>query len=279
MTTFAHLSDLHFGRLHGEAADALLGDLWTKNPDLIVVSGDLTQTAGGREFEAAREYLRQMPKHPVVVPGNHDLPAWNLVERFTAPTWRFRRYIEPERFPLQETEDVVVLGINSTRPHGWYWDWGRGRINLTQIGHIRRVFARRLESKLCVVAAHHPFLRPPQEKRHLVHGPRDLMRLLADCGVDLLLAGHFHKVHTELAATRHPSTPRIVVAQASTSTSYRFRAEPNAYNWFEYDRGRLHVVVHTWQDGQFAAASEKTYVNWHGHWEHETPKARETHGT
>lgn len=267
MTTLAHLSDLHFGRLHHEAANDLLEHLRAANPDLVVISGDLTQRARRREFEDARAYLDQLPRRPLVVPGNHDLPAWNLFQRFTKPTERFRRYIERERYPFQESGDISALGINTTRPHGWYLDWGRGRINLRQIRRIRETFAPVSSKRLRVVVTHHPFLRPPQEeRRHLVHGPRDVMRLLAESGVDLLLAGHFHKTHSDVAVTRYPEAQGIVVAQTSTSTSWRFRAEPNAYNWFEYEDGRLRVVVQAWKDGDFHAASEKRYHKSLGHW-------------
>lgn len=231
------------------------------------MSGDLTQTASPAEFGEAGDYLAKFPRRPLVVPGNHDLPVWNLWERFSTPLHRFRRWIEPDLFPYQESGQVAVLGINTARAHGWYWDWGRGRISASQLVHVRRSFAGRAEPTLCVLAAHHPFLRPAEERRHLVKGPRELMRLLADCGVDLLLAGHFHKVHTDLAATRHPEVPRIVVAQTSTSTSYRYRAEPNAYNWFEYEGGRLRVEIRSWTDSGFSVASEKIYQKSGRNWE------------
>lgn len=267
MTTLAHLSDLHFGRLHREVGEALLSELHRAQPDLIVVSGDLTQRARRREFLEARSYLERLPRPPVVVPGNHDLPNWNLFRRFSHSTHRFRRYIEPRRFPYQERGEIAVLGVNTTRPFGWYWDWGRGRISLRQILQIRETFLPLPRSRLKVVVTHHPFLRPPQEeRRHLVLGPRGVLRLLAECGVDLLLAGHFHKIHSDVAVTRCPDAPGIVVAQTSTSTSHRTRAEPNAYNWFEYKAGRLRVVVHAWQDRSFQPLSETVYEKAAGSW-------------
>lgn len=272
MTTLAHLSDLHFGRLNREAAEALLRDLERAAPDLIVVSGDLTQGARHEEFQEARAYLDRFPTPPLVVPGNHDLPSWNLYERFTRPTRRFHRYIEPESFPFRAKGQMAVLGINTTRPHGWYWDWGRGRINLRQVRRIREVFAARPARELRVVVTHHPFLHPPQEERRpLVRGPRGVLRLLAECGVDLLLAGHFHKSHSEVAVTRYPGAEGIVVAQTSTSTSHRLRAEPNSYNWFRYEaEGRLRVSVLAWMEGRFLCTSEKAYWKSGGHWKRVT---------
>lgn len=267
MTTLAHLSDLHFGRLHREVGEELLTELHRSQPDLIVVSGDLTQRARRQEFLDARSYLERLPKRALVVPGNHDLPNWNLFRRFSHSTHRFRRFIEPRRFPFQESGEIAVLGVNTTRPIGWYWDWGRGRISLRQILHIRKTFLPLPSAHLKVVVTHHPFLRPPQEeRRHLVRGPRDVLRLLAECGVDLLLAGHFHKIHSDVALTHCPDAPGIVVAQTSTSTSRRTRIEPNAYNWLDYHDGRLRVVVHAWRDSSFRPLSETVYDKAGGAW-------------
>lgn len=267
-TTLAHLSDLHFGRLHDEAAEVLLADLHAADPDLIIVSGDLTQTASPQEFQEARAYLDKFPKPPLVVPGNHDLPTWNLYQRFTRPTHRFRRYIDAQKFPFQEAPQVAVLGINSTRPYSLHWDWSRGRISFRQLKHIRQTFADYPPDSLKVVVTHHPFLLPPKgAKRHLVQGPGDVMKELASSGVDLLLAGHLHKAYSGVCATRHPQAQGIVVAQTSTSTSHRLRAEPNSYNWFRYDQGRLQVTIRSWVDGKFVPTDEKFYHKTPGHWE------------
>jgi len=266
-TTLAHLSDLHFGRLHEEIAEALLADLHRTDPDLIVVSGDLTQHASAEEFAQARAYLDRFPKPPLVVPGNHDVPSWNLWLRFTRPTARFRRHIEPDPFPLQQSGEITVLGIDTTRPHGWYFDWSRGRISGRQLRRVDETFASLPTSRLKVMVTHHPFLHPPQGKeRALVRGPGDVMRTLAGHNVDLLLAGHFHKAYSGVAATRHPDAGGIVVAQTSTSTSHRLRAEPNAYNWFEYDAGRLSITIRAWDEQAFAEAAHKIYVKRQGHW-------------
>jgi len=266
-TTLAHLSDLHFGRLHDAVAEALLEELHATSPDLIIVSGDLTQMATPAEFREARQYLERFPKWPLLVPGNHDIP-WNPYHRFSAPTKRFRRHIESERFPFQEEGQISALGINTTRPSSLHWDWSRGRISFRQLKHIRETFAEFPEDKLKVVVTHHPFLLPPKgARRHLVRGPGDVMRKLASSGVDLLLAGHLHKAYSGVCATRHPAAKGIVVAQTSTSTSHRLREEPNSYNWIEYHEGQLQVTIRSWDEGRFRATDERIYHKEPGHWE------------
>ena len=144
MTTLAHLSDLHFGRLDPRVAESLLEELHERQPDLIVVSGDFTQRARRREFEAARAYVERFPSRPLMVPGKSrrgELPpgAGALHEaggEISALSWRricFRGWKE---------EDVSVLGINSARPAGWYLDWSRGRISARQLEEIDGPFPR-----------------------------------------------------------------------------------------------------------------------------------------
>ncbi len=266
-TTLAHISDLHFGRLDDPVAEALLEDLHQSDPDLIVVSGDVTQHASHREYREVRDYLKRFPTPPLIVPGNHDLPGWNLPERFLAPTARFRHYIEDDPFPYRESGNIAVLGVDTTRPHGWYFDWSRGRMSLQQIRKIYHTFQNRSSDRLNVVVTHHPFLHPPDgEFRHIVKGPGDILRTLADGGVDLLLAGHFHKAYSDLAVGRHPEARDLVVAQTSTTTSVRLRDEPNSYNWFEYEDGRLRVTIQAWTRDGFRPTLEKRYHKGNGRW-------------
>ncbi|MEX2579431.1 MAG: metallophosphoesterase family protein [Verrucomicrobiales bacterium] len=267
MTTIAHLSDLHFGRLDEKVAEILLEELHSQRPDVIVVSGDFTQRARRREFEAARNYVARFPSRPLMVPGNHDVPTFNLLERFIRPTARFRHWLEKERYPRQDHASVSLLGINTARPGGWYTDWSRGRISSEQLSTIQQRFRGHEELGVRILVTHHPFLFPPeQEGRHLVKGPKDTLESLASCGVDLVLAGHFHRAWSDLVATRHPEVPSIVVAQASTSTSTRLKTEPNAYNWIEVDLPSLHITSHEWREGRFASTVSKAYRRDGGGW-------------
>ena len=85
MRTIAHLSDLHFGRHDETAAERLLADISEVKPNITVVTGDLTQRARHRQFAAARAFLEKLPRPVVVIPGNHDVPLYDIVERFLGP--------------------------------------------------------------------------------------------------------------------------------------------------------------------------------------------------
>ena len=119
MTTLAHISDLHFGAESPEVVEGLVEDLASIEPSLLVVSGDLTQRARRKEFAAARLFLDRIPSLRLVVPGNHDIPLFDLVRRFASPLARFRRYIDPDVDPFFSTDTVAVLGMNTARSNTW----------------------------------------------------------------------------------------------------------------------------------------------------------------
>src|ERR1044071_3559946 len=113
MRTLVHLSDIHFGAVD----EALIGPLIQKvneiKPDLVAVSGDLTQRARTHQFEAAREFLGALPKPQIVVPGNHDIPLRDVLSRFARPLDKYRRYITDNLRPFYADDEIVVAGVNT----------------------------------------------------------------------------------------------------------------------------------------------------------------------
>jgi 3',5'-cyclic AMP phosphodiesterase CpdA len=94
-----HVSDLHFGRIDPATLDPLRKTAERLKPDLVVVSGDLTQRARAWQFREARDYLATLPKPQLVVPGNHDVPLYDVVSRFLRPLSNYRRYISEDLEP------------------------------------------------------------------------------------------------------------------------------------------------------------------------------------
>src|SRR5438309_7042065 len=99
MRTIAHLSDLHFGRTDPALIEPLLASLDAIRPDVVVVSGDLTQRARAAEFEQARAFLERVRFPRIVVPGNHDVPLYRVWERFLSPLGRYQRIIQSDLEP------------------------------------------------------------------------------------------------------------------------------------------------------------------------------------
>ena len=99
MRTLVHLSDLHFGRIDPQLLEPLATKIKEINPDVVAVSGDLTQRARSHQFREARVFLDTLPKPQIVVPGNHDVPLYNVFSRFFSPLDKYRRYITEDLRP------------------------------------------------------------------------------------------------------------------------------------------------------------------------------------
>jgi len=261
MIRIAHISDLHFGREVPEVVEALVAELDGERPDLVVVSGDLTQRARVGEFKAARAFFDRLPHPQLVVPGNHDVPAWPLTLRFAAPWSRWKRLVSPELEPLVSGEGFCAVGVNSARRWGPYLDWSRGRINLTQLEHAEAIFSR-CEKDLHIVVAHHPFLLTEASagRRIIARADVALPRLLR-ANVDLLLGGHVHLAYSGVVGG-------MVVAQTGTSLSSRLKGEPNSFNRIRASREVIEIDNMVWESARFACKHTTTYRKINDAWQH-----------
>src|SRR6266550_1861536 len=193
MRTLVHLSDLHFGRVDEQLIKPLISAVTGVNPDLVAVSGDLTQRARSHQFKAARAFLDSLPQPQIVVPGNHDVPLHNVFTRFARPLAKYRRYINEDLRPFYHDEELAVLGVNTARS----LTIKGGRINEEQIDWMQEKLSAANPDSTKVIVTHHPFDLPEgHDERHLVGRARLAMETLADCGADLFLAGHLHVSHT-----------------------------------------------------------------------------------
>ena len=269
MPAIAHISDLHFGKEDPPVAEALLTELQARGPRLVAVSGDLTQRAREREFRAARAFLDRLPGVVLVVPGNHDVPLWDVVSRFTRPLHRYRRHLTPDLAPFFHQEDLAVMGVNTARS----WTFKNGRISWEQIEQIRARFAPLPERVFKVLVTHHPFVPSPGDPDPAVVG-RGFHALQAAeaAGVDLLLAGHLHLGFSGDVRAHHLSIRRsMLVAQAGTAISLRTRGEPNTYNWITFEPPHLVIEVRGWGAGAFSTLSVARWVKRGAEWERESP--------
>jgi len=263
----AHLSDLHFGRIDPAVVEGLLFDLVVQRPDLIVISGDLVQRARCSYFRAARAFLERLPFPYVVVPGNHDIPVYNLLARFTDPFHNYKRFITRDLSPLHVDPEIAVLGINTAR--AVILDFAHGRINQQQLDRIREVFDELPPTVFKVLFTHHPFMPPPTSPQaKLVGRHRLALPALEACGVDLLLAGHLHRAYNGDIMDHHTHVARsILVAQASTATSTRLRDEPNAYNLISIAAPTVTIEVRSWEGARFEPGLTSTYARAEHRWE------------
>src|SRR5688572_9270720 len=115
MRTIAHISDLHFGRIDEAIVEGLVADIAARSPSLVVVSGDLTQRARAWQYRQGAELLERLPKPQLVVPGNHDIPLYDVVRRFLFPLQRYSSYITRDLAPVYRDHELFVMGLNTAR--------------------------------------------------------------------------------------------------------------------------------------------------------------------
>lgn len=257
MRRLFHLSDLHFGHLDERTLEPLREAVAENEPDLVVVSGDLTQRAKARQFREARAFLESLGAPWLATPGNHDVPLWNVFDRFFRPLHRFREHFSTDPEPQHLDEEIAIMGINTARSlvvKG-------GRINLRQMSQIEAQVAQLPGARTKVIVTHHPLATWPGLAPRDRAGRADrAIVALTEARVDLLLAGHLHLTHAaaSLAGPR-PGGWGIVGVSAGTATSSRLRAEENGFNLIDVTPSEIRVVRWRFDGERFHACETEQH--------------------
>jgi len=249
MRTIAHISDLHFGTVDPAIAEALVEDVAARKPSLVVVSGDFTQRARSEQYRQAAKFLKRLPQPQLVVPGNHDVPLWDVLRRVFRPMEKYRRFISDDLMPIFRDDQMLVVGVNTARSFTQKSGWISGR----QLQEIHELTCGAAAALMKVVVTHHPFIPSPRDPEgDIVLDAAEALDRLEQCGIDLLLAGHLHLAYHDDIRSHHKSLKRSVLSvQAGTATSTRLRGEPNAYNWITLVPNQVSVEVRIWNSKAF----------------------------
>jgi 3',5'-cyclic AMP phosphodiesterase CpdA len=264
MTRIALLADLHFGSVPTGLADRLGEALANAVPDVIVVAGDLTMRSRTHEFEAGKAWLSTLPAPLLLLPGNHDLPVWNVFERFTNPFARYAKATGAPLMPVFEDADCFILGLNTTASWHPHLKWQEGIARRADVVAAGKLLDAAPPGKLRIVATHHPLFA-------ITHLPRALpvrrfaqaLDMLAEKHVELLMHGHLHQQYAlRCLHQRH----EFLTLGAPTALSSRMRGEPNGWWLIEAGPQGFTLTLNTSQaDGiTFVASEPVTFARFGG---------------
>jgi 3',5'-cyclic AMP phosphodiesterase CpdA len=237
MTVLLQISDPHFGTDVAEPIEALVELAHDLAPDLVVVSGDITQRGRRAQFAAARSFVQRLAvPATLVIPGNHDIPLFNILARVAFPYAGFIRAFGRQLSPVWSSDDALVIGVRTTRR----WRHKHGEVSNRQIREVAHRLAAAGDRQLRIVVVHQPVhVVTTKDEVNLLRGHADAVAAWSRAGADLVLGGHIHLPYVRPLRERHPELARSVwTAQAGTAVSSRVRgAVPNSVNVIRYDAG------------------------------------------
>ena len=255
MSILLQISDPHFGTEQPPVVAALLELARALSPELVVLSGDITQRARSSQFAAAAAFTKQLPTRAVIaIPGNHDIPLFNVFARAFDPYAGFRAAFGANLEPEYSSESLCVIGVNTTRPTR-HKD---GEVSREQIARVADRVRAASPRQLRIVVVHQPVhVIRTHDIGNLLHGHEDAVRAWSSAGADIVMGGHIHLPYVR-ALNEHITglDRRIWAVQAGTAVSHRVRHEaPNSVNVLRYEAGEGRCVVEQWNH----AATEQAF--------------------
>jgi len=225
MSVLLQISDTHFGTEQPQVVEALVALAVQQRPDVVVLSGDITQRARPAQFRAAKAFVDRLGTPVLAIPGNHDIALFDLWARLTRPYARYAKVFGADLEPVYSSQDLLVVGVNTTRA----WRHKNGEVSTPQIDRVAKLLSAASPLQLRVVVVHQPTaVTQAGDRPNLLRGHRAAMRAWSGAGADLVMGGHIHLPYT-LAV--HGLARPLWVVQAGTAISSRTRpGVPNSVN-------------------------------------------------
>ncbi len=241
MSVVLQVSDTHFGTEQGPVVEALVELARQQRPDLVVLSGDITQRARAAQFRAARAFVDRLGAPVLAIPGNHDIPLFDAWARLRNPYGRYRAAFGDELEPVHRSDDLLVLCLNTTRA----WRHQHGELSAEQIERVAACVSRADPAQLRVVVVHQPIaVARAQDESDRLRGHAAALPRWAQAGVDLVLSGH---IHLPGVLPLPGLAPAMWTVQAGTAVSSRIReGVPNSVNLMRWDRDAGTCRIERW---------------------------------
>ena len=274
MRRILHISDIHFGPHHADelaqgarpaerrpaarVAAGVLDLIERRRPDLVAISGDLTQRAKPHQFREARAFVDRIPVPTLAVPGNHDVPMYRFWERALSPYGAYRKNFAQELEPELEDDEMLVIGLNTA----YNWTIKEGRIHRRRLRQVAERLAAAPPGAVKIVVAHHELVPAPRfDTQRVLRNAYEAVEVFCRHGVELVLSGHLHQSYVMLSEAYYPTSySPFVIVHAGTTTSHRGRGcERRRYtcNWIRIDDDALTVSPLMW-DADSAAFVERS---------------------
>lgn len=225
MSILLQMSDTHFGTEQAPVVEALATLVHRQLPDLLVLSGDITQRATPAQFRAARAFTDRLGVPVLAVPGNHDIPLFDLWRRLRHPYARYTAAFGADLEPVHRSPDLLVVCVNTTRA----WRHKHGEVSRLQVDRVARLLEGAGTAQLRVVVVHQPVaVTLAEDVPNLLRGHATALQRWAAAGADLVLGGH---IHLPSVMALHDLARPLWSVQAGTSVSSRVReGVPNSVN-------------------------------------------------
>ena len=242
-TLLFHVSDIHFGLEDDRALDWVVQEIVEKRPAAVAITGDLTMRARHREFAAACRWIQALDVPVTVEVGNHDLPYFNLIERFTAPYQRFQA-IQALVERKVELPGLAIVPLKTVRRWQPRWPWSHGWVTERALERTLTMIDRLPKGTKALVACHHPLVEAGTRGKAWTHGGDHALAELARRGVLATLSGHVHDAFDIVSETPHGPMRMI----GAGTLSQRIRSTPQSFNEITWDGERINVRVRSIAD-------------------------------
>jgi 3',5'-cyclic AMP phosphodiesterase CpdA len=236
--TIFHLSDIHFGLEDTRALEWVRSAIASEKPAAIAITGDLTMRARHREYRAACAWISALGPPVTVEVGNHDMPYFNLWERFADPYRRFR-HIEVLLERQLELPGLAIVPLKTATRAQWRFPWSNGWVTDAALRETLAKIDALPAGTRAIVTAHHPLTEyDPRGKRLTINGTA-AMAELAQRDVLAILTGHVHDAFDIVQPTPKGSLRMI----GAGTLSKRIRSTPPSFNQLTIGPEGIEVCV------------------------------------